>query len=82
MGMKNVVYLSNCVGERASRESDNPLPFIIDSIHYGALRPVMMDNFVLRVATILSLLYACTCWEPHEFMLMKFDICTIDLYCY
>ena len=56
------VYLSNCVRERPSRESDDsPLPFIIDSIHYGALRPVMMDTVVLRVTTILSLLYACTC---------------------
>ena len=37
-----------------------PVPFIIDCIHYGALRPVMMDTVILRVATILSLLYACT----------------------
>ena len=56
-----------------------PVPFIIDSmyIHYGALRSVIMDIVVLRVATILSLLYACTCRELHQFMLMKFDICTI-----
>ena len=39
---------------------------VLYSIHYGALRPVMMDAVVLRVTT-LSLLYACTCREPHKF---------------